>query len=291
MVDETIERAWRIYKITCLSTGKSYIGMTVDTIRQRWSNHVCQATRSASPMLLHRAIRKYGRPNFSLIELSIHSSRHDASTAERHAIMKHGTLRPNGYNLADGGMGTPGVRKPHSIETRLKIGLAQKGKIITLEARARIACANKSRKITEATRAKIGQISKSIPREHFIRMARARRGVKVHIRTIRLLRAAIGRVDNGTSKNFRMEHSKFSTRIGIGAEKKHLGMFPTKEAALSAFREAAVVRLQQLIEMAKDLYGEGHPLWKEIVSHQYDCPSENSRLLFQPAPQQPTSEP
>ena len=287
MVDRTIERTWRIYKVTCSITGKSYVGLTVDTLRQRWTNHACQAAKKHSRMLLHKAIRKYGRENFSMIELSTHASLEDASTAERKAILDHGTMKPTGYNLAEGGAGTPGVSRPHSSETKRKIGLANKGRVFTVETRAKLSAAHGRRKMKETTREKIREISRRIPNEHFVRMGRARKGIKVHIRTIRLLRAAIARVDAGTATNFRIERSKFSTRISIDSGKKHIGMFPTKEAALAAFRVAAIGRLREAIEAAKELYGEGHPLWGEIVADQYDWPLENKSELPQPAPQQP----
>lgn len=120
---------WIIYKIFCPISQKSYIGLTTDSLSQRWSNHVCQATRTLSKMLLHKAIRKYGREAFSAVEISRHDTLEDASQTEREAIGAHRTLAPAGYNLADGGMGTPGVRRPHSEETKKKIGAAHKGRV------------------------------------------------------------------------------------------------------------------------------------------------------------------
>lgn len=94
-----------IYKITCMPTGKAYVGQTRDTkmksghpyaygISGRWNDHVsCPAT---TPLGL--AIREHGPDSFNVepLELGIPESRLDEREAYWIAML--GTLTPNGYN-------------------------------------------------------------------------------------------------------------------------------------------------------------------------------------------------
>lgn len=62
-----MERGY-IYKITCLLTGKLYIGQTLRTIEKRWKRHI-RDSKKGSDHKFHRAIRKYGEENFLVEEL------------------------------------------------------------------------------------------------------------------------------------------------------------------------------------------------------------------------------
>ena len=52
-----------IYKIENKQNQKIYIGKTVNTIRERWTEHLDEARRGDNS-LLHKAIRKYGENGF-----------------------------------------------------------------------------------------------------------------------------------------------------------------------------------------------------------------------------------
>ena len=52
-----------IYKIENKQNGKIYIGKTVNTIRERWLEHIGEANKGDNS-LLHKAIRKYGENEF-----------------------------------------------------------------------------------------------------------------------------------------------------------------------------------------------------------------------------------
>ena len=54
-----------IYKITCLPTGRSYIGKTRATQQQRWYQH-CSHAKRGSDIALHQAIREHGREAFKV---------------------------------------------------------------------------------------------------------------------------------------------------------------------------------------------------------------------------------
>jgi hypothetical protein len=57
-----------IYQITNKTNNKRYIGKTKNSIQSRFHSHVSYA-KYGSPSYLHRAIRKYGKENFSIVVL------------------------------------------------------------------------------------------------------------------------------------------------------------------------------------------------------------------------------
>jgi len=104
------------YQARCKVTGKSYIGMTGQTLDQRIKSHARDARRGA-PFCFHRAIRKYGLDAFEVEAISTHQTQEDALNAEFEHIRKLGTVAPNGYNMTPGGAGvlsmTDESRKKH----------------------------------------------------------------------------------------------------------------------------------------------------------------------------------
>jgi hypothetical protein len=94
-----------IYRITCLSTGLSYVGQTRDTktkagkpytygITGRWNDHV--SCTSSTP--LGRAIQEYGSQNFNVDALETDVSEDRLDEREAYWIAKLNTCVPNGYN-------------------------------------------------------------------------------------------------------------------------------------------------------------------------------------------------
>ena len=57
-----------IYKITNLTTGKFYIGLTIQNINTRFNHHVYEA-KLGSTSYLHRSILKHGKENFKIEKL------------------------------------------------------------------------------------------------------------------------------------------------------------------------------------------------------------------------------
>jgi hypothetical protein len=89
-----------IYCLHCISTGKKYIGQTIQKLQYRINDHFCRS--SNSQYKFHRAIRKYGKNNFiyGVIEdcdFSIINER------EMYWIGVYDTFK-NGYNSDTGGM-------------------------------------------------------------------------------------------------------------------------------------------------------------------------------------------
>lgn len=180
-----------IYLITNTVNGKRYVGQTVLAISRRWASHRSNARRD-SPILLHRAIKKYSPQSFTVKILCDANSLEDLNNLEVAMIAAHNTLAPNGYNLASGGGNTrvhPDTRakisqtlkgrpnyllrgralseetkaklrvtstgKKHSDETRARISASHRGMTHSAEAKAKIAAANRGRTLSPATRAKI----------------------------------------------------------------------------------------------------------------------------------------
>jgi group I intron endonuclease len=130
-----------IYSITNNINKKTYVGKTIKSLEKRFASHI-NTSNSGSQAYLHRAIRKYGKDNFtaSIIEDDIQCE-NILNEKEIYWIEK---LSPE-YNMTSGGEGSSGrilseqsrhkmsvkakqrTRKPHSEETRQKIANALSG--------------------------------------------------------------------------------------------------------------------------------------------------------------------
>lgn len=153
-----------IYTITCLIDKKVYVGKS-NNLHSRWRGHRTIAkniNRPQSCPYLYYAMRKHGVENFVITKISTHKSEQLAYTAEVKLIKK---LRSNetdyGYNLNAGGLGS--VARVVSLETRKKLSIKHKGKILSLETRIKIGDAQRGHKrgpISEATRKKLQDAAK-----------------------------------------------------------------------------------------------------------------------------------
>lgn len=97
-----------IYKITCRTTGLSYIGQACEKKHRkgvpynygmtgRWSDHVSSAKTRDTP--LAQAIRQYGRDDFTLTELE-RGELGRLDELEAKWIAAENTITPNGLNVA-----------------------------------------------------------------------------------------------------------------------------------------------------------------------------------------------
>ncbi len=112
-----------IYKVTNKIDGKMYVGQTVQTLKDRWKDHVRGDKGSES--YLHRAVAKYGADNFIVETIDTASTLEGLNVLEIHYITALGTLAPNGYNLELGGN-----NKECHPDTRAKISATLKGRAI-----------------------------------------------------------------------------------------------------------------------------------------------------------------
>lgn len=113
-----------VYKMECLSNGKSYIGITGDLFH-RLAQHWCEAKRGNKETILYRSIRKYGKENFIISEIDKTENWNEACEKEQHYIKEFNTKSPNGMNITDGGEGNLGLEV--SKETRQKQSEAHLG--------------------------------------------------------------------------------------------------------------------------------------------------------------------
>lgn len=92
-----------IYKITNNINGKSYIGQSID-IKKRWREHKSASFNKNSKdydMVIHRAIRKYGKENFSF-EILEECNKEELNKKEIEWIEKYDSTN-KGYNVSLGG--------------------------------------------------------------------------------------------------------------------------------------------------------------------------------------------
>lgn len=145
-----------LYRVTCIISGKKYIGITKGTVEKRWSRHnwkYCLEKKGA----FQRAIKKYGKENFIVEHLCEIFKETDAFLIERAFILEEGTMSPGGYNMTSGGETFVGTEV--SEETRLKRSLAQKGKLgrkHSEETKELIGNLARGRKLSEEARRNIG---------------------------------------------------------------------------------------------------------------------------------------
>ena len=170
-----------IYLIENNFNNKLYVGLS-ENINRRFSEHCKPCTRWKS--IISNSITKYGRENFELIYLEKCDSLDEANKREIYWIKTLNTLSPNGYNLRKGGRAggspTEEVRQKmsesrkkitgwkHSEETKRKIALGNKGKVVSEKTRKKISDAAKQRttnsmqgrKHSEETRHKMAEKAK-----------------------------------------------------------------------------------------------------------------------------------
>jgi len=108
--------SWCVYKITCKTEGKSYIGITQKKIQTRLNEHFRDAfpgriASNGKLYALHAAIQKHGKNNFSIELLIDNLSLEQAQKQEVLLIKKYNTYGggknkkglPRGYNITKGG--------------------------------------------------------------------------------------------------------------------------------------------------------------------------------------------
>ncbi len=105
----------QIYIITNKLNGKQYVGQSRNYL-DRWTSH-CSYKDDYS-CLLHNAIRKYGKDNFTIELLEDNIPIEEIDQREKYYIDYYNTFT-NGYNMTTGGQGVHGYR--HTNNTKQKI--------------------------------------------------------------------------------------------------------------------------------------------------------------------------
>jgi group I intron endonuclease len=197
-----------IYKIVCLPSGKFYIGSSVD-IERRWSAHRWSLSNgNHRSRYMQRAWDKYGP---SLFEFAI------VETVDRDFLLlaeqKHLDAGSD-YNSAKIAGSTLGVRP--SAESRLKMSIAGKGKIISEAEREK----RRQRRHSLETRKKmslsaIGNKNANGPKsqEHIAKIAAAQKGKLI----TQAQRDAISRANTGRLRTPEVRAAMSAARKGIAS--------------------------------------------------------------------------
>lgn len=90
-----------IYIITNSINDKVYIGQTIQTLKSRWQAHCRKGSLEEQNMQIKRAIRKYGKENFSIKELE-RCSIAELDVKEIYYISLYDSYK-KGYNSTKGG--------------------------------------------------------------------------------------------------------------------------------------------------------------------------------------------
>lgn len=90
------EKNGEIYKLT-FPNGKVYIGLTTRGVKARFNQHCSEAQSRKSNLIVHKAIRKYGRDNVEVSVIATGTAS-ELVDLERESIARYNSVVPNGYN-------------------------------------------------------------------------------------------------------------------------------------------------------------------------------------------------
>jgi group I intron endonuclease len=151
-----------IYRILCKSTGKSYIGQfRLDDPKYRINRHWRDAEKGSN-CIIHQAMKKYGKNDFTVEVLCICNTQDELNIKEQEYIdLHHSMCNDNGYNMVAGGKG----RAPnfhHKEEHKEKMSKLMTGRIVSDETKTRISEARKGVPLnwSEETRKKVSERSR-----------------------------------------------------------------------------------------------------------------------------------
>jgi group I intron endonuclease len=109
-----------VYLITCIPTGRQYVGITCNSIEKRWKMHVWKAY-SNEPWKICRAIRKYGPKKFTIKQIDQADTYKALQKLETEHIKRLGTFE-HGYNCTLGGekIRSGSFGKKHTVNGQVK---------------------------------------------------------------------------------------------------------------------------------------------------------------------------
>lgn len=248
MAKNSVSRTSGVYKITCITNGKIYIGSSLD-IKKRWSGHQYDLRKNKHPNPhLQGAWNKYGEASFifEVVELVMPWSRIDR---EQYWLDK---LKPYdrtiGFNIGvKANSGTSGRKL--SPEHIAKSAAAHRGRKQPREAVEKTAAKNRGRKHNPEFGTAISARMKGVAKtpEARAKMSIAKKGKKLspeHIEKIRL--ASTGR-----------KHSQITKEKIGNAHKGHKHSDKTK-AILSANHKGKIVTNETRAKLSKIWKGRKH---------------------------------
>ena len=114
-----------IYKITNKINGKSYIGQTIQNVKERFYQHCAtKCSQAVLNMVIHKAITKYGKSNFT-IEVIEEVESANLNDRERYWIRYYDSYN-NGYNSTEGGQ--DGIKLFKNLDTESIVREYKSGK-------------------------------------------------------------------------------------------------------------------------------------------------------------------
>lgn len=114
-----------IYKITNTINSKSYIGQTIQNVKERFYQHCAtKCSKAVSNMAIHRAIKKYDKSNFT-VEVIEEIDSANLNDRERYWIRYYDSYN-NGYNSTEGGQ--DGIKLFKNLDTESIVREYKSGK-------------------------------------------------------------------------------------------------------------------------------------------------------------------
>ena len=114
-----------IYKITNKINGKSYIGQTIQSVKERFYRHCStKCSQAILNMAIHKAINKYGKSNFT-IEVIEEVESANLNDREKYWIKYYDSYN-NGYNSTEGGQ--DGIKLFKNLDTESVVKGYESGK-------------------------------------------------------------------------------------------------------------------------------------------------------------------
>ena len=142
-----------IYKITSPSN-KVYVGQSID-IEKRWYKY--KRMYCTLQPRLYRSFKKYGVDKHKF-EIICQCSIEELNEMERFYQDAFCSTNENGLNCIL--TKTNDRNGEHTIETKIKIGISNKGRIVSAETRSKISATSKGKIISAETRAKLSASNK-----------------------------------------------------------------------------------------------------------------------------------
>lgn len=137
-----------IYVIKNKVNGKMYVGKTSFSIEKRWNVHVQHAfSVNYKKQVITQAIRKYGPGNFDMSLLEQCKNNEHANECEIKWIKQLNTRNSKiGYNLTDGGEGTPGRIVTEVTREKLR------SRLVSVDTCRKISDAKRGKKLSDVAR-------------------------------------------------------------------------------------------------------------------------------------------
>ena len=108
---------FKIYKIICAKNGKEYIGLTIQSLKERLRGQINEARKTKSSSKFHRASRKYGKQSFTISLIRNDAKNYkELGDQEIEEIKKRNSIKL-GYNTSLGG--DIGTSKQITIKSKL----------------------------------------------------------------------------------------------------------------------------------------------------------------------------